>query len=459
MQEQVTILHTNDIHSHFENWPKIRRFLQQQKQQLIQQGQTVLIFDVGDAVDWVHPLSEATDGKANVEMLNTIEYDGVTIGNNEGIGNSHQQLDNLYTNANFSVILSNFSDQTTNLIPKWCQEYRVIITKQQTKIGIIAATAPFGPTYAMNSWHAWQIDEFMPTLLARLTDKVDVIILLSHLGIDADRKIAQAYPQIDVILGSHTHHLLEHGEICGQTLICAAGKWGQYVGKVTLQLEKNKIVTKKATVQATADLPSAAGDQVEINNYQKQGELLLTKQKIAQLPKPYPVALNSDSPLMQAQLKALEEVFEVDTAILNSGLFLDGLKAGIVTKNDLHKILPHSMRAIKVRLNGYNLWRLIREMERNRSRLRRSVVKGNGFRGKIFGELVYDNIVYLEKEKQVLWHGKPLDLGKDYELAMVDNFIYGPYFPTLEIAGHFTYLGDRFLRDILGDYFAARFGV
>ena len=73
MQEQVTILHTNDIHSHFENWPKIRRFLQQQKQQLIQQGQTVLTFDVGDAVDRVHPLSEDTDGKANVEMLNTID--------------------------------------------------------------------------------------------------------------------------------------------------------------------------------------------------------------------------------------------------------------------------------------------------------------------------------------------------------------------------------------------------
>src|SRR5699024_9243621 len=101
--------------------------------------------------------------------------------------------------------------------------------------------------------------------------------------------------------------------------------------------------------------------------------------------------------------------------------------------------------------------RLIREMEKNRRHLRRSVVKGNGFRGTVFGDLIYDGIEYDENEGQVLWHGHVLNPEKIYTIGTVDNFIYGPFFPTLEIAGDVSYIGDRFLRDALGEHFARNF--
>jgi hypothetical protein len=44
-------------------------------------------------------------------------------------------------------------------------------------------------------------------------------------------------------------------------------------------------------------------------------------------------------------------------------------------------------------------------------------------------------------------------------LGTVDNFIYGPFFPTLEIAGNISYIGDRFLRDALGEHFARKYPV
>lgn len=46
--EKITLLHTNDLHSHFENWPKIRRFLEQRKAALESQGHTVITVDLGD---------------------------------------------------------------------------------------------------------------------------------------------------------------------------------------------------------------------------------------------------------------------------------------------------------------------------------------------------------------------------------------------------------------------------
>lgn len=59
------------------------------------------MFDLGDHVDRFHPISEATFGKANVELLNRLQYDAATIGNNEGITLPHQELDTLYDNAQF----------------------------------------------------------------------------------------------------------------------------------------------------------------------------------------------------------------------------------------------------------------------------------------------------------------------------------------------------------------------
>ena len=105
--ERVHIYHTNDIHSHFENWPRISAYLREESKRLEQENETVFLFDIGDACDRVHPLTEATDGKGNIQLLNEVRYDAVTIGNNEGIGSSKNQLNHLYDEANFPVVISN----------------------------------------------------------------------------------------------------------------------------------------------------------------------------------------------------------------------------------------------------------------------------------------------------------------------------------------------------------------
>lgn len=126
MTEKITILHTNDLHSHFENWPRIRRYLLQTRKQLnAQADSSVITVDLGDAVDRVHPLTEVTNGQANVELLNQIHYDAVTIGNNEGLTNTHEQLDELYKEANFDVVLANLLDMKTKLMPKWLSRRRL----------------------------------------------------------------------------------------------------------------------------------------------------------------------------------------------------------------------------------------------------------------------------------------------------------------------------------------------
>lgn len=456
--EKITILHTNDIHSHLENWPKIRRFLQSEKINLEKQGQTVLTFDIGDAIDRVHPLSEATNGKANIELMNTVKYDAVTIGNNEGIGNSRSQLQHLYDDATFDIILDNVVDGEVDSRPSWATEYKLMETAAGTKIGIIALTAPFPMTYEMNGWESNQIDTVLPELLKKLVGKVDVIILLSHLGLGVDRKVAQKYPQIDIILGGHSHHLLKSGEIVNDSLLAAAGKWGMYIGEVSVELENHNITQKNARVIETESLPEISSDQAEIAGYRSRGESMLTSEVITNLPRDLNTSWTQNSELMQAALKAIELGTKTDIAMLNGGLLLKNLQKGVVTKNDLHQTLPHPMRVITVKLTGYNLIRLMQEIKKNRSFLKKFPIRGMGFRGQLFGEVVVDGLTEQENG-ELLYHKQKIVLDAYYTFATVDHFMYIPFFPTIEITGEITINGKKFLRDYVGDYLKIEFSV
>ncbi len=66
--ETLRILHTNDLHSHFEHFPKIGRYLK--KAQADKSASEVYTFDAGDFMDRSHPLSDATEGQANIELMN-----------------------------------------------------------------------------------------------------------------------------------------------------------------------------------------------------------------------------------------------------------------------------------------------------------------------------------------------------------------------------------------------------
>lgn len=57
-----------------------------------------------------------------------------------------------------------------------------------------------------------------------------------------DRWLAKHYPQINLIVGGHSHDLIEHGEKVGHTWITQTGKWGNYVGDIHLELEDHHVI-------------------------------------------------------------------------------------------------------------------------------------------------------------------------------------------------------------------------
>ncbi|HCT8102277.1 TPA: 5'-nucleotidase C-terminal domain-containing protein [Enterococcus faecalis] len=458
--EEIVLFHTNDLHSHFENWPKIRRLVKAKRSLYQKEGKTVVTIDLGDFSDRCHPLTEATDGRANVAIMNTLAYDLVTIGNNEGIGNSKKQLEHLYDQSTFEVVLANLEDPKNQTLPDFCQAYKIMTTKEGTKLGFIGLTAPFPLTYNPNGWTIKQVEAVLPQLITEVAPQCDVLILLSHLGIDTDFMIAANYPEIQVILGSHTHHLFKDGEKINHVQLAAAGKYGQYIGEVHLFVDDDtKQVTSYAKTMETASLEEQATDAKEIAGYLTEGHRLLQAQQIAQIPETLSTDLRQPHAFITVALKALKEAGQTEAAVLNNGLFLADLLEGIINADQLHEALPHPMHLIKVTLKGSDMSRLIREMEKSRQFLRKFPIRGMGFRGKIFGELCYDGIRFERNSQTVFWQGKPIQPEQKYTLTTVDHFQFVPFFPTIELVGEVEFLFPDVLRTVVANYLHAHYPI
>jgi|CXWL01.1.fsa_nt_gi 2',3'-cyclic-nucleotide 2'-phosphodiesterase (5'-nucleotidase family) len=68
-------------------------------------------------------------------------------------------------------------------------------------------------------------------VVKELHQKCDLLIALTHIGIAQDRELAARCPEIDIILGGHSHTFLEQPERIGSTWICQGGSHGRYVGR------------------------------------------------------------------------------------------------------------------------------------------------------------------------------------------------------------------------------------
>ncbi|MET3318668.1 UNVERIFIED_ORG: 2',3'-cyclic-nucleotide 2'-phosphodiesterase (5'-nucleotidase family) [Peribacillus simplex] len=450
MSEIIHIYHTNDLHSHFENWPRIDKFLKERRQLHQETGEEAIILDIGDHVDRWHPYTEGTLGKGNIELLNEAGYQYVTIGNNEGITLPHEALDSLYENAKFQVLAANIYNQN-NERPVWALPYWIHTTAKGTKIAMIGLTAYFQKFYSAMGWELTEPFAELKTQLHKIKGEADVIIILSHLGIHDDERMAEDFPEIDVILGAHTHHILHQGKLVNNTLLCGAGKYGFFIGQVEMSVnEEMKVCKKRAMLYDTNDLPELEDERSWIEEmYQAGGETL--QQVAVNLPESLENEWFKVSPLTEILGEALREWSEADCTFLNAGLLLDGLPKGPVTKGDIHRICPHPINPCIVEVNGNELKEIL--MQSRNEEWPHIQIKGFGFRGKIMGVMHYDQIEFKEVTngivKEILINGEKLQPHKSYKLAIPDMFTFGHFFPSIQRSNRKDYLLPEFLRDIL----------
>ena len=175
---QLTIYHTNDIHSHLQEYANISAYLNEERPKL---NHPSLYLDIGDHVDLSAPVTEATMGTKNVELLNQAHCDLATIGNNEGMTISHDALNALYNDARFPITCANVFDEQGNL-PNHIQS-SYIKEIEGVRILFVAATAQFTPFYRALDWVVTDPLEAIKDEISANEGAYDILIIMSHVGV------------------------------------------------------------------------------------------------------------------------------------------------------------------------------------------------------------------------------------------------------------------------------------
>jgi 2',3'-cyclic-nucleotide 2'-phosphodiesterase (5'-nucleotidase family) len=366
---EVTILYTNDFHSAFDPIPAYwlpgepRLGGAAQLAALINEyrrrERTTFLFDSGDM--FTGHLSFLTRGEALIEMMISMRYDAMAIGNHEfdyGSANFERQM-NL---APFPVLGANIYYKGTN--HRYSRPYAVV-ERDGVRVGVIGIIG--GDAIGVVPAALVTDLEFrdpLPEVAAavkELRPKVDLIVVLSHQGrtgpmqtdaeahedlqrdFDEDIKLCGDVQGIDVFVGGHAHRGIETPYVHPKTgtLIVQTYGYGTRLGYLKLTLKGGKVVAHRGELlkvwsdRLTPDPAVAA----KLARYRRQvapqiGEVLGVNRK--RLVRDY----RAESSLGSFVADAMRERAGADVAIENAGGLRWDIPAGEVTKGHVLDALP-----------------------------------------------------------------------------------------------------------------------
>ncbi|WP_283640538.1 bifunctional metallophosphatase/5'-nucleotidase [Mesonia mobilis] len=261
--KHITILHTNDVHSHIEAFPADdAKFPNQggvsRRYTLIEairkENPNTLLLDAGDIFQGT-PFFNFYGGELEFKLMSKLKYDAATLGNHDfdnGIDGFYAQL----PHADFSFINSNY-DFSNTLIDGKVKDHQIFI-KDGVKIGVFGLGIELDGLVSKNNYketkylNPVEIAQEMTKKLKQ-QEKCDLVICLSHLGyhyetdkID-DLKLASKTKDIDLIIGGHTHTFLPKPTVTtnleGKKILVNQTGWaGVNLGRIDFYLdEENNI--------------------------------------------------------------------------------------------------------------------------------------------------------------------------------------------------------------------------
>ncbi|WP_353626416.1 5'-nucleotidase C-terminal domain-containing protein [Bacillus sp. JCM 19041] len=251
-----------------------------------------------------------------------------------------------------------------------------------------------------------------------LEAEADVIIALTHIGYDQDRRLAEAVDYFDLIIGAHSHTTLSQPVVVNGTPIAQTGSNLRNIGELELLYddeteEVTSVSGQLTSVSSLTDVDEAV--QAVIDGYKEEMEDVLGKVVgYSNTGLTRDGRYTSDAPLGNFWTDAMRDFADADIALTNNGGLRESIPAGDVTLNDIYKIEPFANEIMVIEMTGEAIEEVI-AFSYSRDNRNQIDLQTSGLHYEIITGMTGN---YLDANLTV--SGEPIDPEATYKVAVAD---------------------------------------
>jgi len=246
----VTFVHVNDLHASYtprlehggeSRYSRLRGYFE-----TVQKDHPQALFTSGGDDFEKGSVAELTSGgQATIDVTHAMQFDVRVVGNHDFAWGEDKLL--AFARDPHGVVLASNTthDGDGGEAGYWAAEYA------QVPVGDLRVGFFGMVSYPWNEQNEQYDGDFFPggdfhtrfdyavrarEIVESKRDNVDLLVMVSHLGLDDDRKLAREVPGIDVILGGHSHKVLQEPVVEGNTVIIQAGTGALWVARLDVEV-------------------------------------------------------------------------------------------------------------------------------------------------------------------------------------------------------------------------------
>lgn len=337
--EQLTIFFINDQHGQLENFAKVKTIVDGARDSL-----NVLLVCAGDLFSG-NPIVDQHDQKGfpMIDIMNNTGFDVSVIGNHE-FDYGQEILAERMSQAEFQWVCANLNVNQTNL-PQ--PDPYISIEIDDLKVTFLGLVETDGkPDAVIPSTHPWRV---LGLTFERFGDVIgkyselksqetsDLLVALTHLGSYSDRNLAANFPELDLIIGGHSHEVIN--EESNGIPIVQSGSYLHKLGQIDLTIKDQEILDYEVTF-------------IELDNYNATDETLFELiETYNDNPDFEEVVGFSESDLTRSEAgcfytTALKDYLQTDCSFQNGGGVRAGIDQGDITTMEIYNMDPFNNKSV-----------------------------------------------------------------------------------------------------------------
>jgi 5'-nucleotidase / UDP-sugar diphosphatase len=351
-ESHIVIFHSNDIHGRIDAFAKVAAILDAERKS----GADVFYFSAGDNFTG-DPVIDRYDppGEPMLALFGRLGLAVVCPGNHEfdyGMGPLRRFA------SLFPMVSANI-EAPAGAFPE-LRPWTVLKTKNGTAI-VVFGLIQIEPGNGLPSTHPDKVKGLRfrePLAKARemkgLRASGQVLVALTHIGHDQDLLLARQMPEIDVIIGGHSHTRVDPAVNVNGVLVAQAGAGNQYLGRIDLRLRDGRVVEKKGRL---IDLSQVRDEDASIKSmiaeYRRNPALARV---LAEAPR----EISGMNALGSLMTDAIRQAHGLDIAFQNNGGIRIGRLPKVITLRDAYMLDPFGNQVVEIAMTPAEIRSLIK---------------------------------------------------------------------------------------------------